>query len=290
MFGLPSFLLTDREREMMRMREERRRQERLREEHEAFDMDATKWAQRMLFTGESFWGALGPYAPFGAEAVCKSVLYDNEGPRRRSPCGRWGYDHMLLPKGLPLKVWKGRKTGRASFSEDVPIPALWQADDEGGFWTNRMGVKAGGHSPWMSLTVNEALSLRMGERFAKGRCVIGGLGLGFQLQRVARRDKVREIVLVEIDRTLVDWVLPAIEDRLRGKLADVVIGDVYEVLPTLQADSCLLDHYPTYGGNRELFEQTMWVRHGADWKLKLSVGHIWHWGGPWPDEARGGLW
>lgn len=159
-----------------------------------------------------------------------------------SPCGRWLYMDKVLPKGGQLHCVQGSKRGTVLFDGPVKIPALHEARPTG-CWDQ---------SPWMSLTPQELITLRPGTKRAKGRTIVAGLGLGHQLIEVSRRKHVTSLVLVERDRSLVDWLLPKVEPHLGRPRNDieVVVGDAYVELPKLgPADVALLDIFPRYGNN-----------------------------------------
>src|SRR5262249_30187656 len=127
-----------------------------------------------------------------------------------SPGGRFRYCVRLHRKGQPMHTWWGAEVGTVIFDEDVIIPALYQAKDP-----DEPGTRRWNFHPWMSLTPGEILTLRPGTRLAKGKVVIAGLGLGHQLIEVSKRLQVKRIVIVELDRELVDWILPAIQPHVR---------------------------------------------------------------------------
>lgn len=168
---------------------------------------------------------------------------------RDSPSGRFRYCVRLQKAGYPLLTWWKSQVGTVVFDTDVPIPALFERREPGdpgsGPWRQ---------SPWMSLTPAEILSLRPGTRLAKGRVVIGGLGLGHQLVAVSKRLQVKRVILVERSQELVDWLLPQIQPRVRKPL-EVVVGDAYEVFPTLRADVALVDIFPGYGNNQAAMDE-----------------------------------
>jgi len=79
------------------------------------------------------------------------------------------------------------------------------------------------------------------------RVLVGGLGLGHTVRGLLADDRVRHVVVVEIEPAVVGWmeqgVLPGAE-LLSDPRVEVVVGDVREVVPTLPAagfDAVLLD-------------------------------------------------
>ena len=178
-----------------------------------------------------------------------------------SPGKQFRYCIRLHRAGRQLMSWFGDRTGSVIFDSDVRIPAIYQCKpDEPGVWNE---------TPWMSLTPAEILTLREGTRLAKGRVVIGGLGLGHQLIEVSKRLQVKEIVLVELSQELVDFYLPRVRPLVKKRLT-VLVGDAFEVIPTLTADVALLDMFPAYGGNEPATRELA--------RRSLKIKKVWGWG------------
>lgn len=177
---------------------------------------------------------------------------------------KWCYAEKQCPAALDIPLAYGRERGKAIFDGPVLIPALYQADPHGGErWLQ---------TPWMSLTPMEMLTLRPGTKRAKGTTIVAGLGLGHQLIEVSKRPQVKKIILIERDRSLVDWILPVVRTYMghARHSMDVIIGDAYEKMPDLTADVALVDIFPGYGGNE----------YGRD-RLRRecpNIGFIWGWG------------
>ena len=178
-----------------------------------------------------------------------------------SPGKQFRYCIRLHRAGRQLMSWFGDRTGSVIFDSDVRIPAIYQCKpDEPGVWNE---------TPWMSLTPAEILTLREGTRLAKGRVVIGGLGLGHQLIEVSKRLQVKEIVLVELSQELVDFYLPRVRPLVKKRLT-VLVGDAFEVIPTLTADVALLDMFPAYGGNEPATRELA--------RRSPKIKKVWGWG------------
>lgn len=84
----------------------------------------------------------------------------------------------------------------------------------------------------MSDTPCEWLSHWSFLRRAMGRVLLGGLGLGMAARWLARQPTVNEVVVIERDRALIEWVRPA----LPAKVA-VVQGDFWQVVRELPRES-----------------------------------------------------
>lgn len=181
-----------------------------------------------------------------------------------SPSKRFRYCVRLHPRGVALQTWWGNQVGNLLFDSDVLIPALYQARPEEqrdqAYWEP---------APWMSITPAEMMTLRPGTRMAKGRVVIAGLGLGHQLIEVTKRLPVKRVTVVELDRELVDWIMPQIRPHCR-KPVEVLVGDAYQIVPTLTADVALIDIFPGYGdGFRRVAELA---------KASPGIKKFWGWG------------
>lgn len=221
---------------------------------------AMKWTPELNLVGAT-------YRPFNAfpELAPSDAPVDALGPAERadSPTGLFRYCIRLHRAGKRLLTWWGAQTGSVIFDSDVPIPAIFQRrEGERGVWNE---------SPWMSLTPAELLTLREGTRLAKGRVVIAGLGLGHQLIEVSRRLQVKEVILVELSQELVDFYLPRIRPHLKkSRRLTVIVGDAFEVLPTLQADVALVDVFPNYGGNEPAMQELR--------RRCPKIKKLWGWG------------
>ena len=178
-----------------------------------------------------------------------------------SPNRQFRYCIRLHRAGRQLMTWFGDRTGSVIFDSDVHIPAIYQClPDQPGMWNE---------TPWMSLTPAEILTLREGSRLAKGRVIIAGLGLGHQLIEVSKRLQVKEIVLVELNQELVDFYLPRVRPLVKKRLT-VLVGNAFEIVPTLTADVALIDIFPAYGGNEPATRELA--------KRSPKIKKMWGWG------------
>ena len=198
---------------------------------------AMTWTPELNLIGESF-ATLNVFPELAPSDAPVDQL--NPAERADSPGKQFRYCVRLHRAGRKLMTWFGDRTGSVIFDSDVRIPAIYQClPGQPGVWSE---------APWMSLTPAEILTLREGTRLAKGRVVIGGLGLGHQLIEVSKRLAVKEIVLVELSQELVDFYLPRVRPLVKKRLT-VLVGDAFQIIPTLSADVALLDMFPAYGGN-----------------------------------------
>jgi hypothetical protein len=182
-----------------------------------------------------------------------------------SPNKRWGYDELVLPKASPLSVcWSGGRTNVA-FNDDILIPRIREFHADGRH-----------KELWMSYTPQEVITLRAGLKKAKGSVIVAGLGMGWLLTRVAHKPSVKEVLLVERDEALLDWLWPVIRERYwpsektRQKMTYALV-DAQEEIPKRTADVALWDIWETLGHVDKYDEDAM--------ALKCpNIGTTWFWG------------
>jgi hypothetical protein len=149
---------------------------------------------------------------------------------------------------LPLLAGSKGCVGYVRFDRDTVIPVL----------TGPVG-----ESPWMSLTPSETYTLRGGIRKARGKVLIGGLGMGWMAHKVLARKGVKSVTVVEKD--------PAIA-KFFGKGLDVVVGDLWEYLeahPASRFDTVLVDIWKGFG-NADSDKKF--------WALSFTHPRVWGWG------------
>ena len=241
----------------IREQEKARNQERLKSAVFVPWEDNIKWQPQLNIIAETFKPRL--YFDIKNEAHVNPNKA-KEGEYIESPDKEWWYMHYRLPAGTPLSTWYGSKVGSVMFNGDVVTPSLFRRCSYN---------KTFKDEPWMSLTVAEYISLRGGTKLAKGRVVVAGLGLGHQLIEVSKRKQVKEIVLVEISQSLVDWLLPVIRKYVEKPLK-VIGGDAEKILPKLTADVALVDIFSGYGNNKYEVDA---IRSGS-----FGIKKVWGWG------------
>jgi hypothetical protein len=134
---------------------------------------------------------------------------------------------------MSLKVWApGKPIGQVQFDRPVSVPILTQA-----------GAMS---DPWMSLTPNEILTQRPGIRRAKGRVLVGGLGLGWFTREILKREQVKHVTVVDINADLLKVIGQPIIDAHPGRVT-MVHSDVWDhVKDNTEYDSYLLDIWKGY--------------------------------------------
>lgn len=215
--------------------------------------DAATWTPMRLFD-------VAPTEPKHVRPVCKAsdqmVL---------SPDKRWGYDELILKRAKPLSVcWSGGRS-HVAFNGDVVIPRVHEFNANGSY-----------KDLWMSYTPQEVLTLRPGLRKAKGSVIVAGLGMGWLLTRVAHKPSVREVLLVERDENLLDWLWPVIRERhwpdqkVRTKMT-YAIADAETEIPKRRANVALWDIWELVGQVDTLDERQMSEK-------CPNIGTTWFWG------------
>ena len=213
--------------------------------------DDMKWSPCMTIRAKTF----TPPSLFKVEPTKRTLVNDKmpKGQCVLSPDGEWMYTEVILPRGSALNCAYGAKHGDICFDGDVVIPRIHQSGGHDNRWPG---------DPWMSITPQEILTMRCGTRFAKGSTVLAGLGMGHQLEQVCKRKQVKNVIVVEREQGLVDWVLPQLD--LNGKDVEVVIGDARKLVPEMTATSALIDIYKSYGYN--------------SFRRCPSIKKVWVWG------------
>ena len=182
--------------------------------------------------------------------------------------GRWMYRHMILPKGEKLTCCQGRQRGSVLFDGRTATPMLNKMIPDTDRWERH---------PWMSLTPMEHFTLRGGTRLAKGKVIIGGLGMGYQLWCIAQRKQVTEIIIIEQSADLLAWIRPQIKTLLPKNAPPIKfkIGDARSLIPKMEADRALIDIWPSYGGNT--------------FPHCPNIGKVWCWGSQYTNGSSS-LW
>lgn len=182
-----------------------------------------------------------------------------------SPTKRWGYDELVLPRAQPIGLcWSGGRQNIA-FDDDIAIPRIHEFHEDGSH-----------KALWMSYTPQEVITLRAGLRKAKGKVIVAGLGMGWLLTRVAHKPSVKEVLLVERDEALCDWLWPVIRERywpdqkVRSKMSYCHV-DAFEEIPKRTADVALWDIWERLGAVDNSDEATMA-------RTCKNIGTTWFWG------------
>lgn len=220
-------------------------------------LDATTWHPVSLFPG---------IPPFhGAEG--EEITKEGRKALRWSPDGRFMYCEHVLPVGERLALYNSRRQhGELFFSGDALLPTL--AERKEGDPDTRT---------WMSYTPNEVMTQRGGVRIATGRVVIGGLGLGWLLNAICEKSSVTEVVIVEREQVLHDWLWPQIQEAYPHVVPKTTfqVADIYDFMDVDEAAGqakntrYVLDIWEKFGEIDRRFEA---------WRKKMPISQLWGWG------------
>jgi hypothetical protein len=213
-----------------------------------WDEDKTKFDKMLVLDGTTF----QPRPLFDDLPLNVLNWHKDQRKVRLNTEKTFGYYNSLLPAGRRLDLWQGQKRGKVCFTTDVAIPTLvkWSIPDN--------------HGVWMSLTPAEVLSARQGIKLAKGKCVVGGLGMGYFLEKILRKPSVTEVIVVEISKELLDWYGWALCVELAAryhKPIKVIHGDAFQELGQHGEGTRYLydiwDSFPCYltPAQEKIFEQ-----------------------------------
>lgn len=167
----------------------------------------------------------------------------------RCPGTNFYYANKTLPLSYSLSTAVSRKRqGRVFFDGPVVMPVLFEQMGPEEDFRQRV---------WMGLTPMEMITQRKGIDMARGRVVVGGLGLGWFLKEIADKPEVTEIVVVDLNPQLFEWIVPRLKEKfpnVAAKLSKCVAGDVYQFMfdeiqtlgPTDET-LYLLDIWPMFG-------------------------------------------
>jgi len=204
----------------------------------------------------------------------------------RCPGTRFFYANKTLPVSYHLPTHLHRKAeGKVFFDGSVTMPVLFEQTGEDEDYRQKV---------WMGLTPMEMLTQKKGIDMAKGRVVVGGLGLGWFLKEVAAKPEVREIVVVDRVPELLEWLKPILCEKfpdVARKVKEWLPGNVYEYMMwdmrmrgfgTVQWDlqggtQYLLDIWPAFGDadydkNFVVFEQNLGKEQLWGWGRGASYG------------------
>lgn len=166
-----------------------------------------------------------------------------------SPKETFAYQNRVLPVCKALDL---HGHGIAAFTDEVVLPTLidLKRDTKGNYFDDSIDISSRVFhgNVWMSMTPNEMISQRDGIKAAKGRVVVGGLGLGWFVRKVCEKVDVTEVVVVEYSQELLDWYGYEL-CATHPKVTSVVCGDVYDQIGKHGEDAVYcLDIWPTQSG------------------------------------------
>lgn len=228
-----------------------------------WDEDRTKFAAHLVIDHHTY----NPTLLFD----CKPFVYDRRtilGDNNCvfSPDRSWSYSNRILPFGQTIALFQNKRHGLVRFSGDIVVPVL--------------SSSIPGDDVWMSITPAEVLTQRKAVLMARGDVMIGGLGLGYLLQKVCAKKSVKRVRVVEISQSQITWLRSVIEDIYPQTVCKVgwVCGDVREHINCFGKHTInLIDIWPGYGDSA-----------GEPWiaEARKKGAKMWAWG----ESAYGSNW
>lgn len=222
--------------------------------------DQTEYQDVLVIDGISY----QPELLFPNKPAPPADIMSGKSPARvsYSPRGNFAYANVLFPRAAELPVFLERQFGTVYFTTNVVIPVLYSV--------TRVGEKAE-LVPWMSYTPAEVITQRAGIELARGHVMVGGLGLGWLLKRIARKPEVERVTLVELSDELLGWYgqkLVADLKRETGKPIDIVRGDALQHIGKHGKEvRHVIDIWPTYPAEVS-----------PEWRAAAkSVKYFWGW-------------
>jgi hypothetical protein len=244
---------------------ERRARERACEYAIPWDEDKTKFDKVLAIQGDTF--NTERYKLFDSPTLKKWTpkLVDSPG-LVWSPERNFAYANRLLPRATGLELAQGHKRGEAMFDKDVIVPVLFR---------HRPEITWEPMSVWMGVTPMEVLTQRQGVRRSKGHVLLGGLGLGWMLWKIAAKKTVKKITVVEISQELLDWYgteLCELVARETGTEIEVICDDVLKHMGEHGGDvRHIIDIWPDYPTYTHYLSK--------EWQEAIRrVDHFWGWG------------
>ncbi|MEI8395428.1 MAG: hypothetical protein WCF85_11875 [Rhodospirillaceae bacterium] len=119
-----------------------------------------------------------------------------------------------------------------------------------------MRIENGVARTWMSMTPLEIESQELGCRHATGHVVVMGLGMGWAAANAALNPAVTRVTVVEFDPEIIEAVrCSAVIEQLPPEASSkitVLLGDAYEFVPEIPADTLMADIWlPLFGAERD---------------------------------------
>lgn len=250
----------------------------------SFKLGETPFA-KVMYLKAADWN---PVPLFGTQPVVGGIYgVDSSEMTRRcvasSPDNRFHYCNATLPVGHSIGVCPHQGAeGRVFFDADVTFPVLAELKPDFDYLV------------WMSTTPHEVMTQWPGVQMAKGRVVVGGLGLGWFLNAVCEKPEVTEVIVVEREYHLTRWLQPVLVEKypaVAEKVRYWINDDVYNV-----ADRASVGLDSRARGRDVMYLLDIWPRFGqADRDEKflaleaaLGKDRVWGWGRGATQEANRG--
>lgn len=154
--------------------------------------------------------------------VGRRTFYENVLNIPEATVGSFAIKHVIKPARTPVPTSNYRTAvfrGQTQRTLVFDHPTRWhKLTEDGGTWMTDFPIEQIQHD-------EELEGMR-------GRVLVGGLGLGYAVTSLARRKGVSEVVVVELQREVIDLVEPHLltDDPTARQKIRVVQGDLFEYL------------------------------------------------------------
>jgi len=227
--------------------------------------DKVKFDYALLIDGKTY--DTSEYQLFDTKPIKHDVSILKTEHAVWSPDRKFVYINRIYPAAEKLSTAQGHNRGYAAFSTPVVIPVLMESNENA---TCNKDLKV-----WMSITPLEILTGRQGIRRSKGTVLMGGLGMGWLLWKVARKKSVKKIIVVEKSEDLLNWYGNDLCKRVSdatGTPIEVICDDVLSHIGKHGDDvRHVVDIWPTYPNEIDYLPR--------EWREAInSVQYFWGWG------------
>ena len=240
-------------------------QEQLDKYAQPWDEDKVKFEHLLLIDGNTY--DTTEYHLFDTKPIKHTVDILTTEHAVWSPDRKFVYINRIYPAATKLSIAQGHKRGQAAFSTPVVIPILLECP-EGATSNERLKT-------WMSITPFEMLTQRQGVRRSKGKVLVGGLGMGWLLRKVAQKKSVKDIIVVEQSEDLLNWFGYELCEKISeqtGTPIKVICDDVLNHIGKYGDEvRHVVDIWPSYPNEYDYLPRK--------WREAInSVEYFWGWG------------
>lgn len=243
-----------------------------------YEASAVPWSEDMRFTEKQTTIDAKSYRAWVEEALPQMIGAPHIQVRERAnEKGVVVGDFLFAVRNMPVYEWRQSfyfmfSLGPARWQKTVlPLNHRGQHITWDGPVCIPLLIDKGG-DVWMSLTPMEVYTQRAGVKRARGKTLMGGLGMGWLARRVLERKQVEHLTIYDTDKAVLDFFGQPLKKEF-GKRLKLVHGDVFKAKQPEKYDRVLLDVWPGYGG----------VSYDRRVKEMLERGvtskSLWTWGG-----------
>jgi len=232
---------------------------------QVWNEDKIKFEDDLLIDGKTY--DTSKYQLFNTKPIKQSVDILTTEHAVWSPDRKFVYVNRIFPSATRLDIAQGHKRSTVAFSTDVVIPVLMECKEDA---TSNKNLKV-----WMSITPLEILTGRQGIRRSKGTVLMGGLGMGWSLWKIAQKKSVKKVIVVEKSDDLLNWYGNDLCQRISdetGTPIEVICDDVLNQMGKHGDEArYVVDIWSSYPNEYDYLPK--------EWKEAIdSVSYFWGWG------------